>query len=90
MKRDQPRKNSFSNRRRAFIMLGLRYGIIFSERVGINERIKMHIPASTFACLWISDGEKERARGRKRDRKIARKKDGKGREGERESRWEGG
>lgn len=38
---------------RAFIILQLRYGIIFSVRVGINERIKMHIPASSFACLWI-------------------------------------
>lgn len=61
-------------------MLGLRYRIIFSERVGINERVKMRIPASSFACLWISVGAsraewatrkkgKERREGRKKERK---------------------
>lgn len=84
VKRDQPGKNSFSDRRQAFIMPG-GYGIIFSERVGINERIKMRIPASSFLPAFGSAiGKKERAGGGKRDRTKERKKDGKGREKKRE------
>jgi hypothetical protein len=57
--------------RRAFIILQLRYGIIFSVRVGINERIKMHIPASTFACLRIGSGVCAKERERTRERELA-------------------
>ena len=88
MKRDQPGKNSFSDRRQAFIMLGLGYGIIFSERVGINERIKMRIPASSFLPAFGSAiGKKERTGGGKRDRTKERK--GRERERERERKWLG-
>ena len=90
MKRDQPGKNSFSDWQQAFIMPG-GYGIIFSERVGINERIKMRIPASSFLPTFGSAiGKKERAGGGKRGRTKERKKEGKGREKERESDWESG
>jgi len=54
MERDRSRKRgACSIASQAFIILQLRYRIIFSVRVGINERIKMHIPASSFACLRI-------------------------------------
>ncbi|TGZ32157.1 hypothetical protein DBV15_01102 [Temnothorax longispinosus] len=67
MERDLSRRKGACNiASRAFIILQLRYRIIFSIRVGINERIKMHIPASSFACLRIGSGELERERERER------------------------
>lgn len=57
MERDLSRwKGACNIASQAFIILQLRYRIIFSVRVGINERIKMHIPASSFACLRIGSG----------------------------------
>lgn len=44
--------------------------IIFSERVGINERIKMRIPASSIrVCLWIKRVERASDLVRERERK---------------------
>jgi len=69
MERDQSRKKgAFGNiASRAFIILCLRYRIIFSVRVGINERIKMHIPASLFACLRIGNGREREKKRRERE-----------------------
>jgi len=41
--------------------------------VGINERIKMHIPASSFACLRIGSGQRERERRNERQVEKERK-----------------
>lgn len=45
----EKKKDVYNTVDRTFIILQLRYRIIFSVRVGINEHIKMYIPASLFA-----------------------------------------
>lgn len=70
---DQPRKRDRSEERSLCSIPG----IIFSERVGINERIKMRIPASSIrVCLWIKRVERasDLVRARESRRKGGRKK----------------